>query len=98
MWAEFWEWLSGGEPPRKRLFVRTIVLSGPVRTFLEHCRHEDAFAFADLLLRLDADPFKHSENLSGLAPGMRWAGIPGYTVVFTFDPAKDLIRIASVRP
>lgn len=98
---DIWESLLG--PPRRRrvTFRRRMRLGreavawlqDPVRT------DEERWAFADLLLRLDSDPFTHSTAMlvPGTAPGLRWTGFDGWRVVIRFNPVEDRITVYSIR-
>jgi hypothetical protein len=92
-----WEWLFGTARAQKRpVFVRRVRVSGEVREFLfgSACTDEDRMAFAELLLRLDGDPFEHSRAvLPPVPPGLRWAPFGGHRAILVFDPAHDLISV-----
>ncbi len=53
-------------------------------------------AFAELLLRLDANPFcEGSEAITRHdMPGLRWAKFDGHAAIYQVDAAKDQVRIA----
>jgi hypothetical protein len=84
---------------RKRLFTRDIRISDAVRRFInEEARtRPEKEAFAELLLRLDADPTRHSHAiLDPPIPGMRWALMGEFKVILRFDIPSNRIDIATV--
>jgi hypothetical protein len=96
-----WESLFA-PPPRRALFRRRMRLSRQVVTWLRDPVRTDAerWAFADLLLRLDSDPFTHSSAIltPGTPPGIRWALLERWHIVIKFDPVEDRVTIISINP
>lgn len=62
------------------------------------CGERDRWLLAELILRLDADPIRHSERLvvDPPVPGLRWARCGELTVIVQVIPAEDLVRVVSV--
>lgn len=67
-------------------------IASPLRT------PEELLAFADLLLRLDANPVLISAPIlrPGAPPGMRWVALGQVRVIFVFDPSRASIQIVTV--
>lgn len=101
-WFEsIWGLLLGETPARRPLFRRRMRLSGPVVAWLRDPQRTDAerWALADLLLRLDSDPFTHSAAIlnPGTPPGLRWAPLgDGRKVIIKFDPIEDRVSVVSI--
>ena len=98
-----WLGARSGEEPR-RVFTRRVVISGPAQAWLDARPGAERLGFAELLMRLDADPVAHSEPVltPGVPPGMRFAGFGegvggvgggGHRVLLVWDPARDMIHI-----
>jgi hypothetical protein len=50
--------------------------------------------FAQMLLRLDADPFRTSSPLlPSDPPGLRWSAFGDRKAIFRFDPARNEILV-----
>lgn len=92
------QWLSPKTRPRQRLFHR-IRISGPAREFLNGLPQPDQHAFAELLLKLDANPIAHARLIvpnRGLYAAT-FRGAATHTVLFEFNFAESgLIRIADI--
>ncbi len=83
----------------KRLFTRDIRISDSVRSFIndDARTRQEKELFAELLLRLDADPTRHSHAiLDPPIPGMRWALMGNHRVILRFDIPCNRIDIATV--
>ena len=93
-----WGAIFGEDRARpRRVFRRRISLSGPVVAWLRDPRRteHDRWAFAELLLRLDADPLRHSTAIlwPGVPAGLRWAAFEGHRAILVFDLSEDRIRV-----
>lgn len=90
-------WLN---PPRRRILHRPFVMAEPARAWIESPLRtpEELMAFADLLLRLDANPVLISAPIlkPGAPPGMRWVTLAQVRVIFVFDPSKASIHIVTI--
>ena len=91
---------SGSASGRRRLFHRSFGVSSHVRRFLGEADESTRLAFAELLLRLDADPLSHSDAVlhppEATKQGLRWAAFGvAHRAYLTFDPAHDRIRMIS---
>ena len=55
----------------------------------------ERLAFAELLLRLDGDPFEHSKPVlqPDAAPGMRHAPFDAHQAVLIWDPTANSVHI-----
>ncbi len=95
-----WDSLFAERPePRRRLLRRRCTISGEVRSWLEAPDRtaEERWAFAELLLRLDADPVGDQTRPllgPGRPPGLRWAPFAGRSAIYLWDPAENRIKIA----
>lgn len=100
MSESWWNWLFGSSDKRPSPFVRNIVVARTTRLYVFGSAFTDADreAFAELLLKLDGNPVKHSAlvNRTPPVPGLRWAPFAGHKAIFVFDPAHDLIRILTI--
>lgn len=91
---------SGQTSGTRRLFHRSFQVSSHVRRFLGGADEPTRLAFAELLLRLDADPLTHSDAVlhppEATRQGLRWAtfGV-AHRAYLTFDPAHDRLCIIS---
>jgi len=98
--SDFLRWVFGAAPSRhSRLFVRDIRVSQEIRAFINHDSRTRAQkeAFAELLLRLDADPVSHSwPILNPPVPGLRWATFLNFKVILLFDPSHDRVSVATI--
>jgi hypothetical protein len=99
-WFErLWDSLFAEKPqPRKRVLHRRCTIAGPVVAWLEDAGRTDAerWAFAELLLRLDADPVNEDTRPvlgPGRPPGLRWAPFADRAAVYLWDPAEDRIKV-----
>lgn len=93
-----WQAVFGGGSERpRRVFRRRLSLSGPVVAWLRDERRTEGerWAFAELLLRLDADPLRHSTAIlrPGVPAGLRWAAFGERRAILIFDPSEDRIRV-----
>ena len=99
---ELWDLLFANTPRRRFLFRRRMRLTAETIAWVRAPERtaEERPAFADLLVRLDSDPFTHSAVLlmSGSPPGLRWAMLQGRRIVIRFDPVEDRVTIISVGP
>jgi len=90
-------WLN---PPRRRILHRQFVMADPVVAWIASPLRtpEELLAFADLLLRLDANPVLISAPIlrPGAPPGMRWVALGQVRVIFVFDPSRASIHIVTV--
>src|SRR5690606_14542089 len=88
-----WDWLTGrtgsgrrgSGAGRRRVLRRQVRVSEAAVGFVHGpaCSDEDRMAFAELLLRLDADPFEHSRPvLPARPPGLRWAAFGAHKALF----------------
>lgn len=101
--AEMWDFLFGTEdPPRRRVLHRAFTISGSVRRWVrEPDRQEDELlAFAELILKLDADPVSCSEALFGpdIPAGLRWAPFHSYKALFVLDLGRNSIKVLTCVP
>lgn len=90
--------ISGSAIARPRKWLhRRFRLSGEVVAWLDAPGRtvDDRCAFAELLLRLDADPITCSVAvLRPDAPrGMRWAPFGSHKAIFTLDSSGNSIRV-----
>ena len=93
-------WLGGGTSRRKRrLFHRDVQVADAARNYfcdLERTRSEQE-GFAELLLKLDADPIAHTWPIfNPPVPGLRWAALGEKKVIVHFDPSHDRVRVVLV--
>jgi hypothetical protein len=95
---ELQSWLTRFDESKRPVFRRNIRLSGPVVAWLRSPGVSPAQveAFAELLLKLDANPFCEGSHaiLREDAPGLRWAKFDGHAAIYQVDGAKDQVRIA----
>jgi hypothetical protein len=98
--GNWWVWLFGPAARPRRILTRRFEVADAVLTFLwsDEFSDEDRMAFADLVLKLDANPVKHSDRLATKPPrpGLRWAGFRDHKLVLVFDPSRNLIRVLAV--
>jgi hypothetical protein len=94
------EWQAEPTSLRRRLLHRQLHVSGEVLAYVRGCSQKDMAAFADLVLRLDANPIQNSEAIltSIGPPGLRWARFSDHLVTFQWDPVADAIRLAFCEP
>jgi hypothetical protein len=99
-WFErLWDSLCGERPRAgKRVLRRRCTISRPALAWLNEsgCSESDRWAFAELLLRLDADPVGEGTRPllgPGRPPGLRWAAFAGRGAIYQWDPAENRIRI-----
>lgn len=90
-------WLN---PPRRRILHRRFVIADPAKAWgaAPERTREELLAFADLLLRLDANPVLISAPIlkPGAPPGMRWVALAHVRVIFVFDPSQASIHIVTI--
>lgn len=95
----FMWWNAPAKRRKRKLFSRDVQVSAPVREYFcseERSRAEQE-AFADLLLKLDADPVSHtSAILDPPIPGMRWAKLGRRKVIVHFDPSHDRVKVVLI--
>ena len=102
MWEwldELGEWLGPRAGAKERRWLhRKFQLSSPVVEWLgaPERSSEQRLAFAEMLLRLDADPVGNSVAIlrPGAPPGMRWAPFDNHRAIFVLDIGRDRVRIA----
>ena len=95
------DWLEhffGGGPEPERVWLhRKFHLSSEVRAWLIDASrtHAQRCEFAELLLKLDANPLWHSTPVlrDGAPPGMRWAAFGEFRAIFVWNPAENSVRI-----
>jgi hypothetical protein len=84
---------------RRRWLHRKFRLSGEVMSWLDARNRtlEERTAFAELLLRLDADPVSGTTPVlrPGAPPGMRWIPFGAHKAIFVLDPSSNQIHIVT---
>lgn len=95
---ELQSWLTRFDESKRPVFRRNIRLSGAVVAWLHSPSVTPAQveAFAELLLKLDANPFCEGTEaiIRHEMPGLRWAKFDGHAAIYQVDAAKDQVRIA----
>lgn len=96
---EFTQWICGSK--RRPPFRRHIELGEDARGWFTDGQRtlDDRETFAELLLKLDADPVSCSSPVLDDPPvaGLRYAVFETIRVVFIFDPGRNRLRIATIR-
>lgn len=95
----WWTWLFGTAAKPRRLFTRKVEIAEPVLSLLRtDFTDEDRMEFAQLLLKLDANPIKHSDRLvvDPPIPGLRWASFADHKLILVFDPSRNRIRVLAI--
>ncbi|HZW11322.1 MAG TPA: hypothetical protein VFF69_15570 [Phycisphaerales bacterium] len=99
-WLErLWDSLFADRPQaRKRVLRRRCSIAAPVLAWLDETDRTagERWAFAELLLKLDADPVNEETRPllgAGRPPGLRWAPFAGRAAIYLWDPGEDRIRV-----
>lgn|GEM_PF-3379238 len=97
---EVLEWHAEPKQVQRRPLHRRFHFSSDVLAYVRSCDEAEKIAFADLVLRLDANPVRDSVPLltSIGPPGMRWARFADHIALFQWDPAADAVRFALCEP
>jgi hypothetical protein len=94
---DLWEAIFGRKPKARSVFSRRIQLSGAVFQWLRDPARTlpERAAFAELLLRLDADPVLHSLPIlrANVPPGLRWSTFGRFKAIFQLDASQNRIRV-----
>jgi hypothetical protein len=73
-----------------------------VLTYVRGCTTEEVRQFAELLLRLDANPVRDSDPIlsrdGSLEPGIRWARFGGHRLVLQWNPVENQLRLGYCEP
>ncbi len=95
--------LTGAEEQahRRPLFARHVRLSGEVRTWFAARSHVEQCTFAELLLKLDANPVADGTHpVLGVhaRPGMRWTVFGDFRAIYTWNLVENRITVILCSP